>query len=226
MAKQSVRERTDEQGQQGQPQGEQQPMRPGSGQSVARRDAAPPAPGLPLMSPFALMGRFIEDLDRLFEDIGLAGPRIDVAARRTDPPAVWVPPVELTHQDGELVIFADIPGMNADQITVEIEDGQLVISGERRQEREERRGGVYRSERVYGTFYRVVPLPDGADPARATATFTNGVLEIRMPAVQRSEARRIQVQEGAQNREPDRQEGAQSREAQRQAGAGAASSQS
>ena len=86
-------------------------------------------------------------------------------------------------------------------MNVEFEDGQLVISGERRQEHEERRGGVYRSERSYGTFYRSIPLPDGVNPEQAKAAFKNGVLEITMPAPERPRAKRIEIQEGRQQPE-------------------------
>jgi HSP20 family protein len=58
----------------------------------------------------------------------------------------------------------------------------LCIQGERRQEREEKRKGHYRSERSYGRFYREVPLPEGTDPEQASASFKNGVLEVTMPA--------------------------------------------
>jgi HSP20 family protein len=97
-------------------------------------------------------------------------------------------------REGKLVVRADVPGMRRDQITIEVENGELVISGERQQEQEERRGGIYRSERTYGSFYRVIPLPEGANPEQATATFKDGVLEITMPAPQRSSGRRIEIQ--------------------------------
>jgi HSP20 family protein len=83
-------------------------------------------------------------------------------------------------------------------VTVEISDDAITISGERQQEREEDQGGVYRIERTYGAFYRVIPLPDGAMTDRATAMFKDGVLEIRMPAPpeQVSRGRRLEVSRG------------------------------
>jgi HSP20 family protein len=82
-------------------------------------------------------------------------------------------------------------------VNVEIDDGHLVLSGERRQEHEERHEGVYRSERIYGRFYRAVPLPDGADAEHATATFKNGVLEVSMPLTGRHQPRRLPVQDAS-----------------------------
>lgn len=146
---------------------------------VARRESAQPATS----SPFTLMRRFMEDLDRLF--VGEA------------PDANWAPAVEVVERDGRLVVRADVPGLEKDNVNVEIDDGQLVISGERRQEHEERREGLYRSERVYGRFYRAIPLPDGADAEHATATFKNGVVEIGMPMTGRRQPRRVQVQDAS-----------------------------
>jgi HSP20 family protein len=166
--------------------------------NVARRDnetAMRPA-AMPPASPITFMRRFMEDLDRLFDGFGF-GPRLAGGGGGGSAVAAWIPPVEVEDRDGQLVIRAEIPGLTKDQIQVEFQDGQLVISGERRQEHEERREGFYRSERSYGRFYRTIPLPEGVDPENATATYTNGVLEVRLPAPQRSQAKRIDVQETA-----------------------------
>jgi HSP20 family protein len=106
----------------------------------------------------------------------------------------WFPAVEVLERDGQLVVRADVPGLEPDQIRVELQDGQLVISGERTQEREEREeGGIYRTERSYGSFRRVIALPEGVDLDRATANFENGVLEVTMPAPARERGKRLQI---------------------------------
>jgi HSP20 family protein len=148
------------------------------------------------------MRRFMEDLDDLFEGLGNAPGAASsgagqAATRAGNGDVVWIPAVEIEERDGQLVIHAEIPGVPREQISVEIDDDRLVLSGERVQEHEEHRGGIYRSERVYGRFYRVIPLPDGVDPEQARATFANGVLEITMPLQQQVETgHRIEVQEG------------------------------
>ena len=154
--------------------------------SVARRESLPPSTAAGTTNPFSLMRRLMDDLDRLFF----------VGGGSSDMP--WAPAVEILERDGNLVVRADVPGLNKDDINVELEDGQLVISGERRHEHEERKGGIYRSERAYGRFYRTIPLPDGVDPERANATFKNGVLEIAMPMAERAQPRRLEVQQGSQ----------------------------
>ena len=75
-------------------------------------------------------------------------------------------------------------------------DNLLEISGERKEEKEEKREGFYRSERSYGSFYRQIPLPEGAKTEDATATFRNGVLEITMPAPKvEASARKLEIKE-------------------------------
>ena len=174
---------------------QQQRKQSGEEQSVARREAGSPLAALALASPFALMRRFMEDMDRLVEDFGSGNAATAPRGEGRDP--IWVPPLEILQRDGQLVIRAEVPGMEKDQINVEVVDNNLVVSGERVQEHEERRERFYRSERSYGRFYRAIPLPEGAETAQARATFTNGVLEITIPTRQQaSQAQRIDVQEG------------------------------
>jgi HSP20 family protein len=141
-------------------------------------------PFLPFASPLTVMRRFIEGLDQLSEGGSLE-------AR----PAIGLPPVEINEHDGKVVIDVDLPGMTKEQIEVQVQDGQLIISGERRQEVEQRDRGFYRSERIYGSFTRAIPLPDGAKVEEAKATFANGVLEITVPAPPRSKGRLIDIQD-------------------------------
>jgi len=91
-----------------------------------------------------------------------------------------------------------LPGIKADDVNIEIEDGVLTISGERQQTSEDRQQGMYRSERSYGSFARSVALPEGVDENQVQARFEHGVLEVTMPIPeQRQRARRIQVQAGS-----------------------------
>ena len=88
--------------------------------------------------------------------------------------------------------------MKRDEVSVDITDDAVTIQGERKREKEEEREGYYRSERSYGSFCRVVPLPEGAITEQAKATFKDGVLEIAMPAPPTStKGRRLEIAEGA-----------------------------
>jgi HSP20 family protein len=145
------------------------------------------------------MRRFSEEMDRLFGDVGLGGSLASGLGREFGRLAdlessMWLPQVEAFERAGKLIVRADLPGLNKDDIDVDITDDAIRIRGERRQEREENEEGYYRSERSYGSFYREIPLPSGVNHEEANASFSNGVLEITMPAPARqSTGRRIEI---------------------------------
>lgn len=120
------------------------------------------------MNPFELMRRFTDEMDRAF-----AGGR--------EVREMWAPSIEVREKDNNLVISADLPGLNKEDVKIEATDEGLVIQGERKREEEKRERGLYRSERSYGRFYRLIPLPDEAKIEDAKAQFNNGVLEITIP---------------------------------------------
>ena len=156
-------------------------------------------------SPFAFMRRFSEEMDRMFDDFGFGGNWLGPSFGRDFFPrsvgefgqSLWSPQIETFEREGQLVIRADLPGLKKDDVNVEITDDAITISGERRNEDEERREGYYRSERSYGSFFRSIPLPQGVNAEEANATFNNGVLEITMEAPQlQSRGRRLEIKEG------------------------------
>jgi HSP20 family protein len=183
-----------ERGERGQATRQEQGTRPGTG--LAQRSPGGRSGSSLGLSPFSLMRRMMEDMDRMFEDFGGgrgAQPREGVF-QRGGFPAVWAPAVDVVERDGQLVVRADLPGLKPDDVRIEVADGALTIEGERRSEMEaEEEGGVYRSERVYGRFSRTIPLPDGADIEHAQARFDEGVLEITVPLPQNGR-RRIEIE--------------------------------
>lgn len=109
----------------------------------------------------------------------------------------WSPQVEMFECDGKLVVQADLPGIKKDDVKVEVTDQQLTIEGERKDEREEKGEGFYRSERSYGSFCRQIALPEGVNTENAKAEFKNGVLEISMESPQlESGKKRLEISEG------------------------------
>jgi HSP20 family protein len=146
------------------------------------------------LSPFSMMRRFADEMDRMFGGFGLP------TAERLGPWAAaerFSPEVDIFERDGKLVVRADLPGLTKDDVKVDISEDAILLEGERKYEHEEREEGVYRSERGYGQFRRQIPLPEGVKTDTAAATFKNGVLEITMDAPQGSKhRRRIQVQGG------------------------------
>jgi HSP20 family protein len=113
----------------------------------------------------------------------------------------WVPRIEVLQNNGQLMVRADLPGLTKDDVNVELMDDMLTISGERKEEKEEKREGFYRSERSYGSFYREIPLPEGAKTEEAAATFRNGVLEITMPVPKvETFTRKLEIKEPTQEK--------------------------
>jgi HSP20 family protein len=159
---------------------------------MARRDSLP-------MSPFSLLQRFFTgDIFNMLDSSG--------QSRSSGSTAIpWVPNVDVVQRGSELVARVDLPGVDLDDVVVEIGDDAIRISGERQEEHAEEDGPVYRFERTYGAFYREIPLPPGAMADQATATFNDGVLEIKMPAPpeQVSRGRRLEVSRGDEAKNSD-----------------------
>jgi len=162
-----------------------------------------------------MMRSLVDDMDRFFEDfLGFGG---SPTSRYRQPlsgtgtgsslqssgggygtSSLWYPQIEVSQRGGNLVVCADLPGIQKEDVHLEIHDDYLVLEGERRQESEENQGGVYRSERSYGRFYRTIPLPDGVNPEQVRANFKDGVLEVTvpMPTAEQRQGRKIEIQQG------------------------------
>jgi HSP20 family protein len=144
-----------------------------------------------MMNPISLMRRFTEDIDRAF-----FGTRANIG-RQSGPTTTWMPSVDVRQDGNNLVVSADLPGLSENDVRVEATADGLVIEGERKQEQSGEQGNWRHSERVYGRFYRLVPLPDGANVEQATANFNNGVLEVRVPVPEaQSHRRQIPIGKG------------------------------
>jgi HSP20 family protein len=131
-------------------------------------------------TPFAMMRRMADEMDRAF------GGWSDMEEAFQ---SAW-PAIDVYEEDSTLNVKADLPGMKPDDVKVEVSDGQVLLSGERKQEHEEKREGYYRSERSYGSFRRMIPLPEDADIDKAEAEFHDGELRIRVPIPENSRHRR------------------------------------
>ena len=108
----------------------------------------------------------------------------------------WVPAMDLTEADDHFVLKADLPGLGEDDVSIEIQDNTLTISGERKAEHEERQRGWYRVERSFGRFSRSLSLPEGIDPDAVAAQFDKGVLEVRIPKPEERKPRRVTIKAG------------------------------
>src|ERR671925_904492 len=108
----------------------------------------------------------------------------------------WVPAMDLMEADDHFVLRADLPGLGEDDVSIEVQDNTLTISGERKSEHEERQRGWYRVERSFGRFSRSLSLPEGIDPDAVAAQFDKGVLEVRIPKPEERKPRRVTIKAG------------------------------
>ena len=134
---------------------------------------------------------FSQEFDRLF-------------TRLFDPaggsPQRWVPAMDLTEAEDHFVLKADLPGLNDDDVSIEVQDDTLTISGERRAEHVQREKGWHRIERSFGRFSRALALPDGINADAVTAEFDRGVLTVRIPKPEERQPRKISI--GVGNGQP------------------------
>ena len=114
----------------------------------------------------------------------------EAAARR------WIPAMDLVETEDHFVLKADLPGVAEGDVSIELDDNVLTVSGERKVEQEEKREGFHRVERSFGRFRRSLKLPDGVDADAIAATFDKGVLEIRIPKPEARKPRRVEIKVG------------------------------
>ncbi len=110
----------------------------------------------------------------------------------------WVPAMDLVEADDHFLLKADLPGLSEGDVNIEVQDGTLTISGERKAEHETRNEGYYRVERAFGSFSRSLTLPKGVNPDEVSASFNRGVLEVRIPKPEERKPRRIEIGGAAQ----------------------------
>jgi HSP20 family protein len=109
----------------------------------------------------------------------------------------WVPAMDLVETDDHLVLRADLPGLDQGDVSIEIKDGVLTVSGARQAEQEEKAEGFHRVERAYGSFSRSLSLPQGVDPDKVAAEFDKGVLEVRIPKPEERKPHRVAIGAGS-----------------------------
>ena len=105
----------------------------------------------------------------------------------------WAPVIDIAENDEEVTIQAELPGIEPDNLEVNISGNQLVLSGEKKESREKSGKDFYHSERRFGAFRRSIPLPDVVDPEKVNAEYVNGVLTIHLKKSPAGAAKRIEV---------------------------------
>jgi HSP20 family protein len=123
--------------------------------------------------PFSLMRRFSEEMDQFFHNA--------FGRSQGGSPTAWSPAVDVRERDGKIEVVAELPGIKKEDVRLEVRDEGLILEGEKHDEREETSQGIHRVERSYGHFYRMIPLPQGAQADQAKAEFKDGLLTVRIP---------------------------------------------
>ena len=105
----------------------------------------------------------------------------------------WAPAMDLVEAEDHFLLKADLPGLAEDDVTIEVQDNVLTISGERKAEHERKEKGYYRLERSFGRFSRSLTLPEGVNADAINAKFDKGVLEVSIPKPEERKPRRINI---------------------------------
>lgn len=158
---------------------ETRPTTTGQSQSAARR-----------WEPLSRLSQLESEFERLFD---LRLPRMRGFQQAGGGLGGFVPRLDVYEHNGSLIAKAELPGVKKEEVDISIEGGNLVIQGERKQESEVKEENYYRMERSSGSFYRSLPIPEGIQADQVEASFTDGVLEIRMPVPQPAEQKATKV---------------------------------
>ncbi|MEA3312262.1 MAG: Hsp20/alpha crystallin family protein [candidate division WOR-3 bacterium] len=137
--------------------------------------------------PFFGLEGLRRDMDRLFDSFLGRMPSEEYAA-------LWTPAVDVEETKDSLVVRAEIPGMKKEEIKIQTVGDNLVVSGERKHEAEEKGRHFHRVERTYGKFQRTLALPVEVEPDKAKACYKEGVLEITFPKSERAKAKEIEIE--------------------------------
>ena len=150
-----------------------------------------------MLSPFRGRRGFfdpVSEVNRMFDDM-LGNLARRPSGQRGMEVTEWAPATDVVTQDGNLVVRAELPGVKQEDVDITLHNNVLTISGERKAEQEEERGGYYVEERRYGSFSRSLTVPEGVDESKIHARYENGVLEVTLEgAAEVQESKRIQIE--------------------------------
>jgi HSP20 family protein len=137
------------------------------------------------------MDRLRNEMERLYDRFFDLRP-----FRRFTEEGEWMPTVDVSETEKEIIVNAEIPGVEAKDIDVNLDGNVLTIKGERKREHEEKEENFHRIERSYGSFYRALRLPTEVDGERIKATYKKGVLRITMPKSKKEAGKKIEISAG------------------------------
>jgi len=131
--------------------------------------------------PFAELGELRSRFDRMFDELTEGGER------------PWTPAIDVVREDGNLVVRADVPGIKPEEVSVEIEDDILTVSGAHEERKEEKDKNFLRRERRYGSFSRSMALPPGVDAKKIKAETHDGIVEVTIPLPKEAKKETVKI---------------------------------
>jgi len=137
--------------------------------------------------PFKELNQLRNQMDRIFED--LAGRGEEAEWGKTS----WYPAVDIFEMDNEIVLKADLPGVDQKDLEIKVEDDTLILQGEKKIEQKEEKENFLRAERIYGAFKRSFSLPQTVDKEKIKASLKNGVLTVLLPKKAEVKAKEISI---------------------------------
>jgi len=140
------------------------------------------------LAPFREFERMRGDMDRFWDSFLEGGLR-----KRTEEGGEWLPSLDVGETKSELVVKAEVPGMDAKDIDLSLSDGMLTIKGEKKQEREEKEADYHLVERSYGAFTRSIQLPTDVQSDKISASYKNGILKITLPKSEEAKKKEIRI---------------------------------
>ena len=140
------------------------------------------------LTPFREFEKMQRDMDRLWDSFSEGGLR-----RRGEGRVEWLPSLDVSETKNELVVKAEVPGMDAKDIDISLSDGMLTIKGEKKQEKEEKEADYHLVERSYGAFVRSVQLPKEVKADKINASYKDGVLKITLPKSEEAKKKEIKI---------------------------------
>ena len=133
---------------------------------------------------------FSSEINRLFDTL------FETTNGSTTRSQRWMPAMDLVEAEDHFLLKADLPGLSEEDVTIEVQDNVLTVSGERKAEHERKEKGFYRLERAFGRFSRSLTLPEGVNADAISASFDKGVLEVSIPKPEERKPRRISIGNG------------------------------
>lgn len=138
------------------------------------------------LSPLRELARLENEINRIFREL-VPEDKLETQI------SVWSPRVDVYEKDNNLVIEAEIPGANKEDIEIKVKDNSVIIRGEVKREEEKKEENYYRSERFYGKFERVLPLPTDVKVEESKASFENGILKLTIPKTTQEKELKVEI---------------------------------